>query len=167
MPKKGSIKAALEQATAEAQKQVLSDTIAGLPAKTSLGALTEEFKGTAFADAFKSMTLGELVAAVEGGAPPKRTGQRRQGATKKATGRGPGRPKGKTFATRTQAGREAIDAAISGFLSKADNGARAEDIRGAVGGTPPQIRESLGRLISGKKVRKKGQKRSTTYTWKG
>lgn len=65
--------------------------------------------------------------------------------------------------TRTRAGREALDAAILGFLKEQSEPVRALDIRKGVGGTAAQVRTRLNFLIEKKKVNYTGRASGTRY----
>lgn len=65
--------------------------------------------------------------------------------------------------TRTQAGRDALDAAITTFLKQTGERMRAVDIRDAVGGTPAQVRARLNALIEEGRVAYEGQASGTRY----
>lgn len=69
--------------------------------------------------------------------------------------------------TRSQAGREAYDAAVLEYLQKAGKPCKATEIRDAVGGTPQQFRASVNRHIDSGEVSYEGQARATRYTWVG
>lgn len=143
---------ALDEAIARVQgslsKQVLMTAIAGLPGTTSMGQLIDEFAGSEYNETFRGMSLNAFVDTVMGT------------ASRKGGGGGSG-----GFNTRTQAGREGMDAAVSAALENAGT-AGAEEIRGSVGGSAAQIRESFARLMDAGLVSRSGQKRGTRYSWK-
>ena len=103
------------------------------------------------------MSLRDFVDAI-GERPAKGRGTKaaKRGAMRRASGK---------LNTRTSVGRNKLDDAISRFLESVGS-ARAEEVRKAVGGTAAQIRQSMSRLMQARKVSKKGQKRSTEYSWK-
>lgn len=137
---------AISRATAGLSRQVLSQAIAGLPGTTSMGQVTDDFAGSTYNEVFRSMSLNQFVDTVMG------TGSRKGG--------------GGGLNTRTAAGRESMDAAVSAALESAGT-AGAEEIRASVGGSSAQVRESMVRLMEAGSVTRKGEKRGTRYTWKG
>ena len=71
-----------------------------------------------------------------------------------------------TYSTRTQAGRDALDAAITATLKKTGQPMRAVDLRVAVGGTAPQMRARLNSLIEAGTVVYTGRSSGTRYELK-
>lgn len=67
--------------------------------------------------------------------------------------------------TRTQAGRDAFDAALLGLLTGVQNGLGARDIAEETGASLPQIRSAIARL--GKKIRSKGNTAARRYWVRG
>ncbi len=68
--------------------------------------------------------------------------------------------------TRTQAGRDALDAAIISILKQTGEPMRAVDIRDAVGGTAAQVRARVNTLIAEGKIAYKGRASGTRYWMK-
>ena len=73
----------------------------------------------------------------------------------------PGRKKGAQ--TRTQAGRASYDEAVLAAVKTSRGKVKAEELRKKVGGTPPQLRAALARLIDNGAVKSAGKARGTTY----
>lgn len=65
--------------------------------------------------------------------------------------------------TRTQAGRASYDDAVLTAMKSMKGKVKAEDLRKKVGGTPPQLRAALARLIENGAVKSAGKARGTTY----
>jgi propanediol dehydratase large subunit len=65
--------------------------------------------------------------------------------------------------TRTQAGRASYDDAVLTAVKSSKGKVKAEDLRRKVGGTPPQLRAALARLIDSGTVKSAGKARGTTY----
>jgi len=167
-PRKGFI-ATVASAIEEASRNALKEALGVVAHGTPVGNLLDQVADSPYLDRFRDLTIGELLEAMSGASKPRRG--RPPGSGKKAAdGSAPAKKAGaksrKGFSTRTEAGRNKIDAAVSDFLSSASE-AGAEQIRSAVGGTSAQLRQSLDRLRKAKKVSRKGQKRGTRYTWKG
>jgi hypothetical protein len=91
--------------------------------------------------------------------------------------RGPGRPAGSLNVTRSapsarmggkriRRSADQIESMKSEVLSfvKKNEGARAEEIRKALGLSPVQTGDTLRRLMGEKAIKSKGQKRATTYS---
>ncbi len=72
-------------------------------------------------------------------------------------------PAGAAHNTRTQAGREALDAAILEFLGGRSEPSRALEVKAAVGGTSAQVRARLNTLIEERKVSFSGKASGTRY----
>lgn len=64
---------------------------------------------------------------------------------------------------RTSEGRTAYDDSILSHVSKSDSKLSMRSILDSIGGTPTQIRASLGRLIEKGLVAWEGRTRNTTY----
>lgn len=157
-PKTSRVAAALERARVKVTEEVLAQAMAGLPARTTMGEVVTSIRSAGFAKDFEAMSLSDFVAKVGNAAVAGRLGGRKagRGGAKRAAAR--------KVNTRTEAGREKLDADVAAYLTSAKS-ARAEDIRAAVGGTSAQVRQALTRLMEAKKVSKKGQKRATEYSW--
>lgn len=151
--------AALERARQSLTQSVLTQALADLPPSTTMGEVVASMKEAGFAHTFEGMSLDDFVAAMGGGAPRKRAGNR-------AAAPAPRRSGGKSAKvnTRTEAGREQFDAAVARALAAAGT-AGATELRLEVGGTAAQIRQSLERLMAARKASKRGRKRGTTYSW--
>ena len=158
--KKTSITALLKRAQETLTREVLASTMGRIPHSTSMGEIISSVRAAGLARDFEAMSLGELVTAIMGVEAREKRVQRQSGRkTRKRSSR-------TKVVTRTEGGRAALDAAVSAFLKNKRTPLRAEDIRGAVGGTAAQVRQSLARLVTAGKATKTGQKRGTQYTWK-
>ncbi len=160
---------ALEAAMAEVSQDIMLRAIANTPKDMSLGDFIEAMDRTTFAADFRALDLGSFHAALGQTTVSRRRGRPAGKATKRGarkTAPKGGRKK-KGFSTRTQAGREALDAAIAEALKSAGAPVRSEVLKAGTGATPNQIRQSLARLMEAKQVAKKGEKRATEYRWKG
>lgn len=136
----------LARAQNEMAKTVFMQALGRMPGSITMGQLVADIAATPFGETFKSMTLNTFLGAVNGNvATPATTGGERN--------------------TRTQQGRDAIDAEVSAYLESSGTVA-AETVRGAVGGTAAQIRDSLTRLMEAGFVVRTGDRRATRYTWK-
>jgi|GEM_PF-1505378 len=69
--------------------------------------------------------------------------------------------------TRTQAGRDAFDAALLDLLKGVQSGMGARDIADETGASLPQIRSAVARLVSKKKVRFEGKTAARRYWARG
>lgn len=69
----------------------------------------------------------------------------------------------RTYDTRTISGRAVLDLAILAFLDAQPRGVRAVEIRGAIGGTPRQIRARLASLVADGDVQRSGRASGTRY----
>ncbi len=167
-PPKGFV-ATVASAIEEASRNALKEALGVVGHGTPVGKLLDQVADSPYLERFRDLTIGELLDAMSGtsksrrGRPP---GSGKQAANGSAPAKKTGTKSRKSFRTRTEAGRNKIDAAVSKFLSSAGE-AGAEQIRSAVGGTSAQLRQSLDRLRKAKKVTRAGQKRGTRYTWKG
>lgn len=114
-----------------------------------------------------SVTVRELLLggpALRGGARSPRPKASRRGRRRELTAkRDFTKRSNKAVNTRTSAGRRQYDAAVLEAVRGSDDGARADRIKLAVGGTPLQVRTSLHRLKSAKLVHRKGKARATTW----
>ena len=137
----------LERARKRVTQEVLTRAMVGLPANTTMGEMVASNRSAGFATDFEAMPSG-----------------RRRG--RKAARGGASRAASTRIYTRTAAGREKLDAAVADYLPRAKS-AWAAGILKAVGGTSPQVRQSLSRLMDAKKLSKKRQKRATEYRWCG
>jgi len=113
--------------------------------------------------------LIELVLSQSGGAPAARAatnGHRRGKPGRKPAAAAPapsaGRKKGAQ--TRTQAGRATYDESVLAAVKSSKGKVKAEDLRKKIGGTPPQLRAALARLIESGSVKSAGKARGTTYS---
>jgi len=161
--------ASLNRAFEDASRQAVKDTLKALPGSTRVGKLLDQLSSSPYLDLFHNLSLHELGDALrnvphELAEVPRRSvaRARSEGSARKR----PGRKSSKSHNTRTEAGRNQLDEAVAAHV-KASGTASAEAIRADVGGTPPQIRGALGRLIEARKVKRSGQRRRTRYTWKG
>jgi hypothetical protein len=167
--RKSSITVALERARASVTQDLITRALAEVPASTTICELVASMKSDGLSAEFEGMSISELGAAMGNGsaAPATRRGRPAKRGRKPGTKAG-GAPKAKAAGgkinTRTQDGRDALDAAVAVFLQSAGS-ARAEAVRAAVGGQAAQVRKSLERLMAAKKVSRSGQKRGTTYHW--
>ena len=159
MANKSRLASALEQARVAASKDILQQALADLGTRITMGELIDEMAESEFHESFRLLTVAELAAAGAGTAK----------ATKARATSGRARRSGpvRTYQTRTETGREQIDAAVTEFLSSQTESVGAEEVRKVVGGTPPQVRESLRRLVESGQASRDGEKRSTRYTWGG
>ena len=128
-------------------RQFFMQAMSKLPASMTMGALVADIASSSFGDQFNALTIGQFIEAVRGG------------------GRSSGQTGG-NFNTRTQTGRDQIDASISGALERMGSSG-AESIRKEIGGSAAQIRESMARLAKQGLVKITGQKRATQYHWTG
>jgi hypothetical protein len=136
----------LARAQNEMAKTVFMQALGRMPGSITMGQLVADIAATPFGETFNGMTLNSFLGAVNGNAAkPAATGGERS--------------------TRTQEGRDAIDAEISAYLETSGTVA-AEVVRGAVGGTAAQIRDSMSRLMEAGLVVRTGDRRSTRYTCK-
>jgi len=69
---------------------------------------------------------------------------------------------------RSVAGRERYDAAVLAALrASPEAGTSSTDLLAATGGTLPQLRLALGRLVAAGKVNREGERDQTRYTLSG
>lgn len=136
----------LNRAQASMSTVVLQNALRDLPGSMSMGQLIDDVGGSSYSDFFRNMSINAFIELRGGG--------------KKAAAAGGG------FNTRTQSGRDEIDAAVTRCLEAAGV-AGAEQIRSEIGGSAAQIRESLTRLAQDGLVTRSGEKRATKYHWKG
>ena len=162
MARKNQLQAKLDEAMKEASRAIMLRAVESMPRDITMGEFIDAMDGTDFASEFRALDLDAFQSAL-GAAPAPRRGRpagRKKAATKKSAGK-------KGHNTRTQAGREALDAAIADCLKEAGGPIRSEVIKATTGATPNQIRQALARLDEAGKVKKTGQKRATEYRWKG
>lgn len=90
-------------------------------------------------------------------------GERKRGAKAAPA---PAAPRGKkgSAQVRTQAGRASYDESVLAAVKASKGKAKAEELRKKIGGTPPQLRAALARLIENGKVKSTGKARGTAYT---
>ena len=155
MGRKPNLTSIVDRTIASMSREVLIRALAEMPGDTTVGELLDAFTGS-FRQDLRSLSLSELTGALDGVAPSAARQAESSGAESRSEGKG--------FNTRTDSGRDAIDASISNYL-QANRAARAEEIRCKVGGSSAQIRQSMVRLMSRNLVTRSGRKRSTTYTW--
>jgi hypothetical protein len=164
-----NIVASLNKAFEDVSRQAVKNALNAVPGSTRVGKFLEDVASSPYLDIFHDLSLQEFADAVrnvphEIAEIPRRSvaKARRQSKAAKA----PGRKSSRSHNTRTAEGKAKLDDAVAAYLAKAGT-ASAESIRGSVGGTPPQIRAAVSRLIAGRKVKRTGQRRRTRYTWKG
>lgn len=98
---------------------------------------------------------------------PKKTSKRGSTAkktTKTASKRGAAAP---THDLRSADGRAKFDDAVLSAVAKSPDAVAMGDILSIVGGSPPQIRSSLGRLIDAGQITSTGKTRSMRYSIPG
>ncbi len=144
----------VDRTIASMSREVLVRALAEMPESTTVGELLDAFTGN-FRQDLRSLSLTELTEALHFSTP-----------APKGSSAASVRTEGKGFNTRTDSGRDAIDAAIKNYL-QANKAARAEEIRTRVGGSSAQIRQSMVRLMGKNLVTRSGSKRATSYTWVG
>ena len=173
MPRKTNVAAAIDRALGNASRTLVRTAIAELPRSTTVGELLDAMPRE-HAATLRGMTLSEFVATAsgDGAAPPARRGpgRPRKTASAKKTRRKAAKKSttnAKARTTRTQAGREKMDADVAAFLQGKGGVVAAEEIRESVGGSPQQLRDSLLRWTEAKKVKRTGERRGTRYSWKG
>lgn len=96
-------------------------------------------------------------------ARPAGNGERKRGGKPAAPAAAPRGKKG-AAQVRTQAGRANYDEAVLAAVKSSKGKVKAEELRKKVGGTPPQLRTALARLIEDGKVKSTGKARGTAYT---
>ncbi|MEZ6194579.1 MAG: hypothetical protein R3F20_02460 [Planctomycetota bacterium] len=159
----GIVNAAIE----DANRQILNQSLSALPRETRIGELVDGLQETDLLEDFRAMLLSDFLAAVGGGSRPGRKPGRPAKAEKSAgAAKGGKASKGKKRNTRTQAGRDEIDADIQIALEGLGEPSPAEAIRKITGGTSAQVRDSLARLVEAKVVKKAGERRATRYALK-
>jgi hypothetical protein len=92
---------------------------------------------------------------------PATNGQSKRGRKAAAAPAPAARKKGTE--TRTQAGRSSYDETVLAAVKASKGKVKAEQLRKKVGGTPPQLRAALGRLIENGAVKSSGKARGTAY----
>jgi hypothetical protein len=139
----------------------VTTTLESLVAQMTVAELAER-SGRSISD------LIELVLSAGGTAPAGRSAtnghQRGKPGRKAAAAPAPtpsGRKKGAQ--TRTQAGRATYDESVLAAVKTSKGKVKAEDLRKKIGGTPPQLRAALARLIENGSVKSAGKARGTTY----
>ena len=140
---------------------VVTTTLESLVAQMTVAELAQR-SGRSISD------LIELVLSQSGGpraASPATNGHQRGKPGRKpaaaAPAASPGRKKGAQ--TRTQAGRATYDESVLLAVKTSKGKVKAEELRRKVGGTPPQLRAALARLIENGVVKSAGKARGTTY----
>jgi hypothetical protein len=97
-------------------------------------------------------------------ARPSTNGERKRGAKPAPAAPAPRGKKGGAAQVRTQAGRANYDESVLAAVKASKGKAKAEELRKKIGGTPPQLRAALARLIEDGKVKSTGKARGTAYT---
>lgn len=141
---------------------------------SSIEALASDF-ARAVLSALRSASLEEILAEARGGAAPRGRGGRKAAAVtddaapKAARG---GRKAGAGSKKRGKKGRlprrslgdiQKVLESIVGLLQKNPEGLRAEQIRSQLGLLAKEMPRPLAEGLAGKRLRKKGEKRATTY----
>ena len=158
MPRSSTVIESLNRASREASIRIVTEALASIPSSTEVGKLIDEFSKSDFDSHFRSLTMAEFMAAIQGhAAAPGRGRQASSGA--KAAPRG----RSKGINTRTAEGRAALDEALSQHLAGVGS-AGSEELQKALGVTAAQVRQAVKRLS--KTVKVTGQKRATRYHWK-
>jgi hypothetical protein len=140
---------------------------------SSIEALASDF-ARAVLSALRSASLEEILAESRGGAAPRGRGGRKSAAVTddvapKASrgGRkaGPGKKRGKKgrLPRRSLGDIQKVLESIVGLLQKNPEGLRAEQIRSQLGLLAKEMPRPLAEGLAGKRLRKKGEKRATTY----
>ena len=96
----------------------------------------------------------------QGGAPARRTGRRPESRSAAASAPAAKKSGGKRRSPKAIA---ATVATVQSYI-KAHPGERSENIRAALGLPRPQMSDALTRLVDGKKIKRKGEKRAARYT---
>jgi hypothetical protein len=109
--------------------------------------------------------LIELVLSNGGASRPAGNGHQRGKPGRKPAAAAPAPSPGrkKNAQTRTQAGRDSYDESVLSAVKTSKGKVKAEELRKKVGGTPPQLRAALARLIESGAVKSAGKARGTTY----
>jgi hypothetical protein len=94
---------------------------------------------------------------------PSANGHQRGRPGRKAAAPAPSAGRKKGAQTRTQAGRASYDESVLSAVKTSKGKVKAEELRKKVGGTPPQLRAALARLIDNGSVKSAGKARGTTY----
>lgn len=151
---KRNVASAISSAIQEAHQEIILKSLRDVAGEVTMGELIDSFAEHDFVDEFRAVTVCQFLAA-KGTKPSSSKAGKKQSSAKPS--------KGKTRNTRTEEGREAIDADIRAALEGLGGSADASSIRAEVGGTPNQIRDSLKRLAAAKAVKTTGRRRSTVY----
>jgi hypothetical protein len=163
MAKSKTITEAIEAAEEAAHQMIVKQALQAAPREMKMGDLFAAFEENEYSEQLRALTIGDVLAAVGGGVSKARSTTRQATRTPRVGSGGASKKRN----TRTQEGREKIDADIQEALSALGGSARAGDVRAEVGGTPAQVRDSLKRLIDEKLVKTTGQRRATEYHLKG
>ncbi|MEZ6194560.1 MAG: hypothetical protein R3F20_02365 [Planctomycetota bacterium] len=160
----GIVNAAIE----DANRQILSQALSGLPKSATIGELVDGLHETDLIEEFRGLTLEAFTAILSGrGARGGKRGRPARAAKAAPAPKGRGKKTaGAKRNTRTQEGRDALDAAIIEALQGLGEPSAAEAIRPVTGGTAAQVRDSLKRLAESKAVKVTGQRRGTRYALK-
>jgi hypothetical protein len=124
--------------------------------RTSIQSLAQSF-ATNVLQAIRSSSLEEIL------------GQRsaaKRGPGRPASTRGPGRPpasRSKRLARRSAKDIEAVANSVVALVKKHPKGLRGEQIRAELGIAKKEWMRPLGLALASKKLKKKGEKRATTY----
>jgi len=146
-------------------QRVVAEALRDLPDRLTMGDLVDEFNRSDFKENFRSLSVAEFVAAAKGENGGGASARPARGAKAPAASAAGGKSRrGKTWRTRTEAGRKAFDQAMRGLL-EAEGTLGAEAIRKRIGGSADQIRKSLARLGELGLVKRAGIKRATVYTF--
>jgi hypothetical protein len=94
-----------------------------------------------------------------GAAAPATNGRRKRG---RKPGPKPGRGRKAGKAGKAASG-SSYDETVLGAVKAAKGKVKAEELRKKVGGTPPQLRAALARLVEAGSVKSAGKARGTTY----
>jgi len=140
---------------------------------SSIEALAADF-ARAVLSALRSASLEEILAEARGGAAPRGRGGRKAAAVtddaapKAARGgrkAGAGKKRGKKgrLPRRSLGDIQKVLESIVGLLQKNPEGLRAEQIRSQLGLLAKEMPRPLAEGLAGKRLRKKGEKRATTY----
>jgi hypothetical protein len=124
--------------------------------RSSIHSLAQSFAARVL-DAIRSSSLEEILGESSG---PKR------GPGRPRVKRGPGRPTGrssKRLARRSTKDLAAVASSIVALVKKHPKGLRGEQIRKELRIAKNEWMRPLGMALASKKLRKKGEKRATTY----
>jgi hypothetical protein len=117
---------------------------------------------TDLSEAIRAAAVDSAVQALKGSSPSLGRGRGGRGGSVRAGSSAPlGRSTGRIRRSADQI--ESMKSEVLAYVKK-NEGARAEQIRKALGLTPTQTGDTLRRLLEDKSVKSKGQKRATTYS---